>query len=113
MFGEEIDFDIVILARGESSPCSFERKEEKIMTVVGIQKNGNVSTLHITEEFPSYFVNPESGRTCSGKSVKSVYVGEYDISGIKLGSEIEIFYGEAIHTKNGVYSPIKKIEVLK
>lgn len=83
------------------------------MIVVGIQKNGGNSTLHMTSEFEDFFCNPEVGRTCIGKSVKSVYVGDFDISNIKVGSEIDILYGAPISTKNGAYAPIRKIEIIK
>ena len=74
---------------------------------------GNRSTtLHLEEDFPVYYSNTEAGRNCSGKRVSTVYVGSYDCSAIKVGSEIEIYYDKAIQTKNGSFQPIKMIEVL-
>ena len=83
------------------------------MTVIGIQKNGANATLHLTTDFESYFSNPELGRICTGKAVKSVYVGDFDISNIKVGSEIDILYGAPISTKSGAYAPNRKTEIIK
>ena len=71
------------------------------------------TTLHLEEDFPTYYSNAEAGRNCSGKRATSVYIGDYDSSAIKVGSEIEIFYDKAITTKSGTFQPIKKIDVLK
>lgn len=89
------------------------RKGGQNVTVVGMYKNRDKATLHVTEDFADYYSNTEAGRICSGKMAKSIYVGDMDVSGIKVGSEIEIYYGEAISTKNGIYSPIRKIEIVK
>lgn len=83
------------------------------MTVIGWNNNNGKSTLYLTMDFPAYYSNPEAGRACTGKMAKSVYVGDLDISGLKVGSEVEILYGEAIATKNGTYSPVKRIELVK
>jgi hypothetical protein len=83
------------------------------MTVVGIYKNGKNSTLHLMSDFDSYYSNPDAGRVCIGKAVKSIYVGDFDIGNLKVGAEIEIFYGEPVSTKNGAYAPVRKIEVVK
>lgn len=46
-----------------------------------------------------------------GQRVESIYVGHYDCSGLKVGQEIDVLYDKAVSTKNGVYQPIKRIEV--
>ncbi len=87
------------------------------MTVLGIQnsktKSGTkVTTLHVSEDFESYYTDKDKGRECAGKRVESIYVGEYDCTDIKIGSEIEVFYGKAVSTPRGTFSPIRKIEVV-
>lgn len=72
-----------------------------------------VTTLQVAENYNDYYANAESGRGCAGQKVDSIYVGVYDCSGIKVGSEIEIYYEKAINSKNGLYQPIKQIEILK
>lgn len=70
------------------------------------------TTLHLADEFPDYFKKSENGRGCAGMRVETVYVGAYDCTSIKVGSEIEIFYDRAMQTKSGSFSPIKKIEMI-
>lgn len=70
------------------------------------------TTLHLEDDFPVYYSNIQAGRNCLGKHVSTVYVGTYDCSGLKVGSEIEIYYDKAIQTKNGSFQPIKKIDVV-
>lgn len=86
------------------------------MTVLGINRtvnNGVTSTtLHVAEDFDSYYSNPEAGRSCEGKKVSSIYVGAYDCSKIKVGMEIDICYARAITTAKGTYQRIKSVEVL-
>lgn len=86
-------------------------------TVVGIHFSLNaqgkqVSTLHIVEPFEAYYSAEDKSRGCYGKKVSTVYVGDYDCSGIKVGSEIEIYYGKAITTKNGTFQTIKQIDII-
>ncbi|MBQ9248634.1 MAG: hypothetical protein IJ171_08640 [Ruminococcus sp.] len=88
------------------------------MTVVGIayalnKNNERVATLHVTDSFDEYDKNTELGRSCLGQKVDTVYVGTYDVSNIKVGAMIDISYDRAIQTKNGVFQPIKRIEVVK
>ena len=83
------------------------------MKVEGILTNKGKKTLYISDAFDSYYNYPENGRVTTGRMTKSLYVGEVDISGIKVGSEIDIYYGEPVTTKTGTYAPIKKIEIIK
>lgn len=88
-----------------------------MMTVVGINRtvtaNGEIhTTLHVTEDFDSYYTNPEAGRSCEGKKVVSIYVGAYDCSKIKPHMNIDISYERAITTAKGTYSPIKRIDII-
>lgn len=83
------------------------------MQVVGKYVNNGKTTLYVTAPFENYYSNVAEGRVAEGQTVKSVYVGEYNASNIKIGSEIDIFYGEPMNTKNGAYAPIRKIEILK
>ena len=53
------------------------------MKIVGISRtkteDGRInSTVHIAEDFPGYYNNPEKGRSCVGQKVDSIYVGDYD-----------------------------------
>lgn len=82
------------------------------MKVLGIYQNGNKKTIHVSYPPESYFNNPDADRIFEGEAVKSIYVGDMDITGIKIGTEIDVFYGESISTKRGQYSPIRRIEVL-
>lgn len=86
------------------------------MTVLGINHTVNNgvtnTTLHVAEDFDSYYTNPEAGRSCEGKKVSSIYVGAYDCSKIKVGMEIDIFYDKAITTAKGTFQPIKRIDII-
>ncbi len=87
------------------------------MKVLGMHYSTNsegmkVTTLHVGEEFGNYFKDKSSGRGCAGMKVETIYVGTYDCTTIKVGSEIEVYYDKAMTTKTGTYSPIKKIEVV-
>ncbi|MCM1119218.1 MAG: hypothetical protein NC543_07645 [bacterium] len=88
------------------------------MRIIGIssteKEDGRVfSTLYVEQEFESYFDNPESGRICSGRKTDSVYVGDYDCSGLEPGMSIDILYGKAISTARGTYQPIRRIDVIE
>lgn len=87
------------------------------MKVVGISRTagdkGVLSTLYVTDVFDSYFSNSELGRSCTGMKAESIYVGDYDVSKLKIGDEIEIYYGKALTTAKGVFQTIKKIDVVK
>lgn len=88
------------------------------MTILGINFTTNTdgvttTTLQVSEDYNSYYNNPEAGRHCVGRKVESIYVGNYDCSALKVGMEIEIMYDRAISTKNGIYQPVKKIDILK
>lgn len=87
------------------------------MRIIGINttrtEDGRTNTtLHVAEEFPDYYNNPEKGRSCVGQRADSIYVGTYDCSAFKPNMEIEILFDRAVSTKNGVYQPIKRIEVV-
>lgn len=87
------------------------------MKIIGINstktEDGRINTtLHVADVFQDYYNNSEKGRTCVGQRVDSIYVGPYDCTGLKVGMEVEIYYDKAVSTKNGVYQPIKRIEVV-
>lgn len=87
------------------------------MTIIGMNystnSNGEINTtLHVTEDFDSYYQNPEAGRGCVGLKAETIYVGTYDVSNLKVGMNIEIAYEKAIPTKSGIYQPIKKIDIV-
>lgn len=83
------------------------------MRVEGIYINATKATLYVSAEFDPYYNNSAENRITQGRVTKAIYVGDFDISKIKVGSEIEIYYGEPVSSKNGAYAPIKKIEVVK
>lgn len=83
------------------------------MRIEGIFNNTGKITLHVSMEFDGYYNDPTGQRKAQGRMTKQIYIGEYDISNLKVGTEVEIYYGEPISSKNGVYAPIKKIEILK
>lgn len=92
-------------------------KGEITMQVLGISYNTNtngdtISTLYVSSEFEPYYQNPEAGRNCQGVRTESIYVGDFDVSDIKVGMEIEISYDKAIQTKHGLYQPIKRIDII-
>ena len=70
------------------------------------------TTLHISEEFEQYYQNADAGRGCLGQKASTIYVGDFDCDDIKIGSEIDISYGKAVSTKNGIYQPIKDISII-
>lgn len=87
------------------------------MTVLGVNRTVNANgvtntTLHVAEDFDSYYTNPEAGRSCEGKKVSSIYVGAYDCSKIKVGMEIDISYEKAITTAKGTYQRVKHISTI-
>lgn len=87
------------------------------MMLVGMHSTRNEdgrtsTTLQVVDAYPDYYNNPDKGRSCVGQKVDSVYVGQYDCTGLKVGMEIEVLYDKAVNTKNGVYQPIKRIEVI-
>lgn len=87
------------------------------MTILGINyttnnNGGKNTTVQVADEFNAYYNNLEAGRGCVGQKVEPIYVGDYDCTGLKVGMQVEIIYDKAISTKNGIYQPIKRIEVL-
>lgn len=87
------------------------------MKIIGINstktEDGRITaTLHVADTFPDYYNNPEKGRSCVGQKVDSIYIGTYDCTAFKPGMEIEVLYDKAVSTKNGVYQPIKRIEII-
>lgn len=87
------------------------------MTILGLNQSRNtngdwITTLQVADDFNSYYNNAEAGRKCVGQKVDSIYVGTYDVSALKVGMNIEILYDKAISTKNGVFQPIKRIDVI-
>lgn len=86
--------------------------------LLGIQSTINAAgvtttTLHLASNFEDYYNNTDTGRKAVGECVKSVYVGKYDCSGLKIGAEIDISYDSAIITKKGVFQQVKEIKVVK
>lgn len=73
---------------------------------------GKNTTLHVAEEFDVYYNSASDGRGCVGQKVDSVYVGNYDCTTLKVGLQIEVLYAQAISTKNGIFQPIKRIDIL-
>lgn len=87
------------------------------MKVEGISRATNtqgdvVTTIHVTDDFNSYYRNAETGRSCEGKKVETIYAGTVDCSAVKVGMEIEVIYDKAVATAKGIYQPIKRIEIL-
>ena len=75
---------------------------------------GKNTTLQVTDEFNMYYSNAEAGRGCMGVKVDSIYVGDIDCSGLKIGMDIDILYDKAITTAKGTtFQPIKRIDILK
>lgn len=89
------------------------------MKLIGLNYSTNaegrkVSTLHVADDFNSYYTNAEAGRGCTGQKVDSVYVGDFDCSNLKVGMDIDILYDKAIVTAKGkAFQPIKRIDILK
>ncbi len=71
------------------------------------------ATLHLLCDYEPFYSDKEAGRFCTGNRVESVYVGDYDVSNLKPGMEIEIFYDKAVTTTKGTFQQVKKIEILK
>lgn len=83
------------------------------MRIEGLYNNNGRSTIYVSQDPDPYYRNSSEGRIFQGKIVKSIYLGDFDVSGLKVGDEIEVFYGEPVSTKSGTYAPVKKIEILK
>ena len=87
------------------------------MKVEGISRATNAqgkvtTTLHLTDDFNSYYSNSEAGRSCEGKKVETIYAGTIDCSAVKVGMEIEVIYDKAVATAKGIYQPIKRIDII-
>lgn len=76
------------------------------------QQGKRVSTIHVIQDFDDYFVDETAGRGCLGKKVESIYVGDYDCTGLKIGSKIDVFYNKAVTTSRGTFQTVKSIIVL-
>ncbi|NFO34609.1 hypothetical protein FDB37_13490 [Clostridium botulinum] len=88
------------------------------MRLVGLNYTTNAdggknTTLQVTDEYNAYYSNVEAGRGCIGVKVDSIYVGDIDCSGLKIGMDIDILYDKAITTARGTFQPIKRIDILK
>lgn len=93
------------------------RKGDNVMVIVGINSTRNEdgrtsTTLQVLDAYPDYYNNPDKGRTCVGQKVESVYVGQYDCTGLKVGMEVEVLYDKAVSTKTGVYQLVRRIEII-
>ena len=87
------------------------------MKVEGISRATNAqgkvtTTLHLSDNFNSYYTNAEAGRSCDGKKVETIYAGTVDCSAVKVGMEIEVIYDKAVATAKGIYQPIKRIDII-
>lgn len=88
------------------------------MEIVGLNYSTNadgvrVTTLQVMDDYNDYYNNPDAGRGCVGKKVESIYVGDYNCGGLKVGMHVDVLYDKAINTARGSFQPIKRIEVLK
>ena len=87
------------------------------MKIVGLSYSLNddgsrKNTIYVITEFDSYFSGADGKRGCIGNKTESIYAGDYDCSMLKPGMSIEVSYDKAITTRNGVFQPIKKIEIV-
>ena len=96
---------------------AMRREELILLNVIGkswsINSAGEkLTTLYVSEPFGTYYYNGE-GRGAEGEACQSIYVGNMDCSSIKPGTSIEVYYGQAVRTKDGrSFQPVKKIEVI-
>lgn len=82
------------------------------MRLEGIYINNTKSTLYLSGEFEKF--HQGEGKKTLGRIVKNVYVGDFPVDKLKIGDELEIYFGEPVTTKNGAaYAQVKKIEVVK
>lgn len=89
----------------------------KNMKLVGmnfsVKENGKTTTLYVEQDFEPFYKEEDGTKGFVGKKAESIYAGYYDCSKLKVGDEIEIYYGKAITTKSGKpFQTIKKIEKL-
>lgn len=87
------------------------------MKLVGLNYTTNsdgcrITTLQVTDQYNAYYSNAEAGRGCAGVKVESIYVGDIDCSGLKIGMDIEVIYDKAITTSKGTFQGIKRIDIL-
>ena len=87
------------------------------MKLIGISYSTNASgqrayTLSLAYEYPKYHHDVDAGRGCLGLKVESIYVGDYDCSGLKVGSIIDLAFNRAITTQKGTFQTVKRIEVV-
>ena len=87
-------------------------------TVIGIHTTKSASgdflmTLHLASEFEKYYDDTDNGRSCEGKKVKILYIGDMAVENLEVGSTIRYSFGEAIKTKKGeIYQPVEELEVI-
>lgn len=87
------------------------------MTLLGMNNSTNtngqkVTTLHVADDFNSYYTNADAGRNCVGKKVDTIYVGSYDCSNLKVGMEIDISYDKAVTSSKGTFQTVKRIDII-
>lgn len=87
------------------------------MKILGMNYSTNsngqkTTTIHVAEDFNSYYTDANVGRGCEGMKVDSIYVGTYDCSGLKVGMNVDILYDKAVTTAKGTFQSIKRIDVL-
>lgn len=72
------------------------------------------STLHTVTDFEAFQNDATSGRSASGKAVEAIYVGEVDISKLKVGDLVDVYYGKPIMKKDGsFFAPVVALNVVK
>ena len=90
-----------------------------MLQVVGLASakgaDGKVrTTMHLITEFESYQNDSTQGRVAIGKAVETVYVGTLDVSKVKVGDLIDIYYGKPIPKKDGTcFAPVVAVSVVK
>lgn len=87
------------------------------MEIIGISRCKNsrgqvTTTLHLADQFPAYFEDPSTGRSCFGRQVQTVFLNTYDASELEVGMEIDVYYDKAVTTAKGTFQTIKKIDII-
>lgn len=78
-----------------------------------VKADGKATTLYVEQDFEPYYKEADGTKGFVGIKVESIYAGYYDCSKLKVGDEIEVYYGKAMTTKSGKpFQTIKKIEKL-
>ncbi len=87
-------------------------EEIKIIGIYSVKKDGVMrSTLFTETEFSDYQQNNDSA-IIKGNRVETIYVGNVDVSNLEVGDFVEVIYGRAVNTKNGIYQPVKAVRLV-